>query len=97
MEERLVPSPEARADEIVAGLSAAGFTPRLQHHADRISIETKVPSSVSAESWQRLLTLLMTSDGFGLDTTASGTTARAAVRKETPATIRLVRGHGHQP
>ncbi|MFF0129973.1 hypothetical protein ACFYTG_30355 [Streptomyces mirabilis] len=92
-----MPSPEARADGIAAELSAAGFAPRLQHHDDRIEMEMEVSSSVSAESWQELLRLLAQADWFGLVSSEKyGRTAWAGVRKNAPATIQAVRGHGHQ-
>ncbi|MFI5704059.1 hypothetical protein ACIA78_28945 [Streptomyces xanthochromogenes] len=79
-------STEARAHELVARLTAAGFTPRLQDHVDRIAIAVEVPVSASSASWQELFRLLGTADEWGLDCNASGRTARAALQKKTPAT-----------
>ncbi|WP_327368693.1 hypothetical protein [Streptomyces sp. NBC_01217] len=93
---RLALSPEARADDIATCLAAAGFAPRLQDREDHIAIETELPNSVSAESWHELLLLLQKADSFGLDSSESGRTLRVAVRKNTPATTDVVRGHGHQ-
>ncbi|MCT9092610.1 hypothetical protein N4G70_27625 [Streptomyces sp. ASQP_92] len=79
-------STEARAHELVARLTAAGFTPRLQDQADRIAIEVDVPDLPSSASWHELFGLLGTADEWGLDSGANGRTARAALQKKTPAT-----------
>ncbi|MGP8300190.1 hypothetical protein ACTPOK_20115 [Streptomyces inhibens] len=89
-------SPEARADDIAARLSAAGFAPRLQHHDDRIAIEMEVSGSASEEAWRELFPLLETADRFGLISSGSDRIAWAAVHRNTPATTDVVRGHGHQ-
>lgn len=90
-----MPSPEERADSIAARLSAAGFAPRLQQHDDHIAVEMEVPNPVSAESWRELLRLFATADWYGLaDSEKYGRTAWAGVRKNAPATIQVVQGHG---
>lgn len=90
-----MPSPEERAASIAAQLSAAGFAPRLHRHDDHIAIEMEVPNPVSAESWRELLRLFAMADWYGLaDSEKYGRTAWAGVRKNAPATIQVVQGHG---
>lgn len=83
---------------MAARLSAVGLTPRVTEHDDHTCIETEVPGSASAETWQELLQALEAADLFGLVVTgAGGRTVWAAVSKNAPETAITVRGHGLQP
>ncbi|MDJ0461495.1 hypothetical protein [Streptomyces sp. H27-C3] len=98
MEERLVPSPEVRADTIFERLAAAGLIPQVTDYSDHTHIEAEVPESLSAESWREVLALLATADWSGqVDSSASGLSVWAAVRKDTTATVGIFRGRSHQP
>lgn len=90
-------SPEARAEQIVARLCAAGFTPRLTDHGAYTCIEIEVPDRVSAETWQEFVAALAEADWFGVAAGSQGRgSAWVAVNKETPAAARAARGRGHQ-
>lgn len=81
-----MPTRNARTEHMAARLSAAGFTPRVTYRNDHAHIETEVPNPVSTESWRELLAVMETADWFGLVVKESGSTAWAAINRETPAT-----------
>ncbi|MEW2439101.1 hypothetical protein AB0952_34005 [Streptomyces caniferus] len=91
-----MPASEPRAEGIAARLSAVGFTPRVEQHAQLTSIEAEVPESLSAESWREVLEAVGEADRFGLlANSLNGRTLWAAVRTAAPTTGD-VRGPGHQ-
>lgn len=92
----LTPAHVARAQEIAARLSTAGYEPRVTDHRDHIRVEADVSAPASPERWRRLLTALERGDRFGLDGTEDGSTAWAVVQSGTPATADTARGHGPQ-
>lgn len=86
-------SAEERADRLTARLTTAGFTPRRQDDGEHLVVLAQVPKSLSAESWQELYELLATADRWALENRRGGLTALAFISK-TPATRKVVRGHG---
>lgn len=91
-----MPASEPRAEGIAARLSAAGLTPRVEHHHVVTSIEAEVPEALSAESWREVLEVVAEADRFGLFANSlNGRTIWAAVRRTAPATGD-VRGPGRQ-
>ncbi|GAB7032109.1 hypothetical protein AB0G35_35835 [Streptomyces sp. NPDC021749] len=91
-----MPASEARADGIAARLSAVGLAPRVEQHAQLMSIEAEVPESLPADSWREVLDAVAEADRFGLfANNLNGRTLWAAVHTAAPATGD-VRGPGHQ-
>ncbi|WP_245766868.1 hypothetical protein [Streptomyces colonosanans] len=89
-------SPEARADELTARFTAAGFTPRRHDAGDHFAVLTEVPKALNAESWRELYQLLGTADRWQLDKRQNCLTACAFINR-TPAAKTVDREYGHQP
>ncbi|MFL4905582.1 hypothetical protein ACJ6WF_21030 [Streptomyces sp. MMS24-I2-30] len=79
---------DARADELMACLSAAGFSPRRYDHGEYVVVEMEVRRPLPAEGWKELYELLETVAGWGgrwgLVNKRDGLIAHASIRK-TPA------------
>lgn len=92
-----MPQPAAeRAQDIAVRLKTVGYEPRITHEKDRIRIEADVSEPVSPDRWHQLLAVLDRADRFGLDGTADGRTAWAAVQADALAAPDSARGHGPQ-
>ncbi|MFF7155713.1 hypothetical protein [Streptomyces sp. NPDC008139] len=80
-----MPEPEARTEDIRAGLAAVGLNPAVKEYRDHTRIEAALPAAFPTEAWGEVLALLATADWFGLaDSGARGRSLWAAVTKNTP-------------
>lgn len=74
-----MPQPEAVAHSIASAITVAGLTPHIKRQTGSIRIEVVIPEALPAKAWHALLAALGRGDRFGMEVSALGSVAWAAV------------------
>ncbi|SES36671.1 hypothetical protein SAMN05421870_12035 [Streptomyces qinglanensis] len=79
-----MPQPEAVAHSIASAITVAGLTPHIKRQTGSIRIEVVTPEAMPAKTWNALLAALGRGDRFGMEVSAQGSVAWAAVLTGAP-------------